>query len=103
MSRAQARDFSSRRFPFPNAPKLPAIAPFLDIGTIFYFDDMAQLMNPSYPLAGLITHFSLSIVFGLIFAVVVVPLLSSARLLLIGGVAFGGLPFFWTTMSRSAR
>ncbi len=171
VSRAKARDFSSLLttgavaglavgFPFivanmiyatsqsalpvPNAPKLPAIAPFLDIGTIFYFDDMPQLMNPSYPLAGLITHFSLSIVFGLIFAVVVVPLLSSARLLLIGGVAFGLLyivnyqiigrvlfewfdpsspmgpnpwfgllthlgfglllvPFFWTTMSRSAQ
>jgi hypothetical protein len=52
---------------------------------------MPQLMNPSYPLAGLITHFSLSIVFGLIFALVVVPLLGSVRLLLIGAVAFGGL------------
>ncbi len=74
----------------PDGPKLPASAPFLDIGTIFYFDDMPQMI-PAYPFAGLVTHFTLSIVFGLIFAVVVVPLLSSARLLLIGGIAFGGL------------
>ncbi len=82
---------SQSALPVPNAPKLPALAPFFDIGTTFYFDDMPQLMNPSYPLAGLITHFSLSIVFGLIFALVVVPLLGSVRLLLIGGIAFGGL------------
>ncbi len=136
---------SQSALPVPNAPKLPALAPFFDIGTIFYFDDMPQLTNPSYPLAGLITHFSLSIVFGLIFALVVVPLLSNARLLVIGGVVYGGLlyivnyqilgrvlfewfdpsspmgpnpwfglithlgfglllvPFFWTTMSRSAQ
>ncbi len=74
----------------PGGIKLPAIAPFLDIGTIFYFDEMPQT-TPEYPFVGLITHFSLSIVFGLIFALVVVPLLSSARLLLIGGVAFGGV------------
>ncbi len=130
---------------FPNAPKLPAIAPFLDIGTIFYFDDMPRLTDPGYPLVGLITHFSLSIVFGVIFALVVVPLLRNASLLLIGGIVYGGLlyivnyqilgrvlfewfdpsspmgpnpwfglithlgfglllvPFFLTTMSRSAR
>ena len=82
---------SQSALPVPNAPKLPAIAPFLDIGTIFYFDDMPQLMNPSYPLAGLITHFSLSIVFGLIFALVLVPLLKNATTLLIGAVAYGGL------------
>ncbi len=82
---------SQSALPVPNAPKLPALAPFFDIGTIFYFDDMPQLMNPSYPLAGLITHFSLSIVFGLIFALVVVPLLSTARALLVGGVLFGGV------------
>ncbi|MCA1679831.1 MAG: hypothetical protein LC777_13215 [Actinobacteria bacterium] len=82
---------SQSALPVPNAPKLPAIAPFFDIGTIFYFDDMPQMTNPSYPLAGLITHFSLSIVFGLIFALAVVPLLTNARLLLIGSVVFGGL------------
>ena len=85
---------SQSALPVPNAPKLPALAPFFDIGTIFYFDDMPQLMNPSYPLAGLITHFSLAIVFGLIFALVLVPLLSNARLLLlVGGVAYGLLVY----------
>jgi hypothetical protein len=82
---------TSQSGPFPNAPKLPAIAPFLDIGTIFYFDDMPQLTDPGYPLVGLIMHFSLSIVFGLIFALVVVPLLRNASLLLIGGIVYGGL------------
>ena len=74
----------------PNGPKLPAIAPFLDIGTIFYFDDMPQ-MTPAYPFVGLITHFSLSIVFGLIFALAMVPLFSNARALLVGGIAYGGV------------
>jgi len=41
---------SQSALPVPNTPSLPAIAPFIDIGTIFYFDDMPQLMNPSYPL-----------------------------------------------------
>jgi len=47
---------SQSALPVPNTPKLPAIAPFLDIGTIFYFDDMPQLANLACPLAGLITH-----------------------------------------------
>jgi hypothetical protein len=74
----------------PDGPKLPASAPFLDIGTIFYFDDMPQMI-PAYPFAGLVTHFTLSIVFGLIFAVALVPLFSNARALLAGGIAYGGL------------
>ena len=74
----------------PDGPNLPAIAPFLDIGTIFYFDDMPQ-MTPAYPFVGLITHFSLSIVFGLIFALAMVPLFSNARALLVGGIAYGGV------------
>jgi len=74
----------------PDGPKLPASAPFLDIGTIFYFDDMPQMI-PEYPFAGLITHFSLSIAFGLIFALVLVPLFRNAGLLLAGGIVYGGL------------
>jgi len=74
----------------PDGPKLPASAPFLDIGTIFYFDDMPQMI-PAYPFAGLVTHFTLAILFGLIFALVLVPLLSNARALLVGGIAYGGL------------
>jgi hypothetical protein len=74
----------------PDGPKLPAIAPLLSIGTIFYFDDMPQ-MTPAYPFVGLITHFSLSIVFGLIFALAMVPLFSNVRALLMGGIMYGGL------------
>ncbi len=74
----------------PDGLKLPASAPLLDIGTVFYFDDMPQMI-PAYPFAGLITHFSLSIVFGLIFALALVPLFSNARALLVGGVVYGGL------------
>ena len=74
----------------PAGPKLPAIAPFLDIGTIFYFDDMPKVTQ-AYPFAGLVTHFSLSILFGLIFALVLVPLFSNARALLVGGIVYGGL------------
>ncbi len=81
---------SQSALPVPNAPTLPALAPFFDIGTVFFFDDK-PMMTLEYALTGLITHFSLSIVFGLIFALVVVPLLGSVRLLLIGGIAFGGL------------
>jgi len=75
----------------PNVPaglKLPASAPFLDIGTIFYFDDKPRMI-PEYPFAGLITHFSLSILFGLIFALVLVPLFRSGRALLVGGIVYG--------------
>ncbi len=74
----------------PDGPKLPSSAPFLDIGTVFYFDDKPQ-MTPEYPFAGLITHFSLSIVFALIFALVLVPLLRNKLVLLVGGVVYGGL------------
>ncbi|MBA2461855.1 MAG: hypothetical protein H0V45_08855 [Actinobacteria bacterium] len=73
----------------PDGPKLPAIAPFLDIGTVFYFDDKPR-MTPAYPFAGLITHFSLSLVFGLVFALVLVPLFSNLRALLAGAVVYGG-------------
>jgi len=73
-----------------DGPKLPALAPFLDIGTIFYFDKMPQ-MTPAHPFVGLVIHFSLSILFGLIFALVLVPLLSNVRALLLGGVAYGAL------------
>ena len=72
----------------PDGPKLPASAPFLDIGTIFYFDDKPQ-MTPEYPFAGLITHFSLSILFALVFALVLVPLLRKVPLLLLGGIVYG--------------
>jgi hypothetical protein len=70
----------------------PAIAPFLAIGTIFFFDDK-PMMTLEYALTGVITHLSLSIVFGVIFALVLVPLFSNARALLIGGIMYGGVVY----------
>jgi len=67
---------------------LPATAPFNAIGTIFYRDAMPQL-TPAYAIVGLITHFSLSIAFGVTFALLVVPLLSNTRALIFGAVGYG--------------
>jgi len=69
---------------------LPATAPFNAIGTIFYRDPMPQL-TPAYAIVGLITHFSLSIAFGVTFALLVVPLLSNTRALIFGAVGYGVL------------
>jgi len=69
---------------------LPATAPFNAIGTIFYRDAMPQL-TPAYAIVGLITHFSLSIAFGVTFALLVAPLFSNIRALVVGAVVYGGL------------
>lgn len=66
---------------------LPAIAPFLAIGTIFFIDDMPQ-MTPAYALAGVITHFSLSILFGMVFAFLV-PLFPTIKALAVGAIGYG--------------
>jgi len=69
---------------------LPATAPFNAIGTIFYRDAMPQ-MTAAYAIVGLITHFSLSIAFGVTFALLVVPLLSNTRALIAGAIVYGVL------------
>lgn len=69
---------------------LPAVAPFFAIGTIFYRDAMPE-MTPAYAIVGLITHFSLSIAFGLTFALVLVPLFSHTRALIVGAILYGGV------------
>lgn len=66
---------------------MPAIAPFLAIGTIFFFDDMPQ-MTLEYALTGVITHFSLAIVFGVVFAFIV-PLFASVKALAAGAIGYG--------------
>lgn len=66
---------------------MPAIAPFLAIGTIFFFDDMPQ-MTLEYALAGLITHFALAILFGMIFAMLV-PLFANVGALVGGALGYG--------------
>jgi uncharacterized membrane protein YagU involved in acid resistance len=69
------------------ATGLPAIAPFAAIGTVFFFDDMPQ-MTPEYIITGLVTHFGNSILFGIIFSLLV-PLFSNIKALVVGGLAYG--------------
>jgi len=66
---------------------LPAIAPFLAIGTIFFFDDM-PMMTLEYALTGVITHFALALLFGMIFALLV-PALPNVAALVGGALAYG--------------
>jgi hypothetical protein len=66
---------------------LPAVAPLVDISTIFNFDDVAHPTTENM-FIGLVTHLTLSGGFGIAFALLV-PLLRNLRLLTAGGVAFG--------------
>lgn len=72
---------------FATSQGSPAIAPFAPIGTTFYFDDAPQ-MNLNYILTGVIVHFINSVVFGIIFALLV-PLFKSAMMLVAGAIAYG--------------
>lgn len=66
---------------------LPAVAPLIDISTIFNFDDVANPTTENM-LIGLVTHLALSAAFGVTFALMV-PLFRDTRMLVAGGVAFG--------------
>jgi hypothetical protein len=66
---------------------LPAVAPLIDISTIFNFDDVANPTTENM-FIGLVTHLTLSATFGVAFALLV-PLLRNMRMLAVGGVAFG--------------
>lgn len=66
---------------------LPAVAPLIDISTIFNFDDVANPTTENM-LVGLVTHLTLSAVFGVAFALLV-TFLRDLRLLAAGGIAFG--------------
>ena len=66
---------------------LPAVAPLLDISTIFYFDDKPTV-SPENMAVGLITHLALSAAFGVAFAVVTMRL-RKLRALIVGGTGFG--------------
>ncbi len=66
---------------------LPAVAPLIDISTIFNFDDVANPTTENM-LIGLVTHLTLSAAFGVTFALLV-PLFRDATMLTVGGVAFG--------------
>jgi hypothetical protein len=66
---------------------LPAVAPLIDISTIFNFDDVAHPTTENM-FIGLVTHLTLSAAFGVAFALLV-PLLRDFRMLALGAVAFG--------------
>lgn len=65
----------------------PPIAPLLDMSTIFTRDEVPAA-TPENVVVGLVTHLSLSMLFGIGFTMLV-PLLRNTALLLLGGLAFG--------------
>src|SRR5918994_140731 len=65
---------------------LPAVAPLVDISTIFNFDEVADPTTENM-FIGLVTHLALSAAFGVAFALLV-PMLREARMVAIGGVGF---------------
>lgn len=72
---------------FATAQGLPAIAPFAAIATTFYFDDAPQ-MNLNYIVTGVIVHFVNSVVFGIVFAFVVL-LVKNTKMLVVAAIAYG--------------
>ena len=72
---------------YADSQDLPAVAPLLDISTIFYFADK-PVVSPENISVGLVTHITLSMAFGVAFALIA-PLLRNARALVVGGIAFG--------------
>jgi hypothetical protein len=70
---------------------LPAIAPLLDISTIFHGTDMPTKDPAQVPVdafAGLVLHLSLTVLYGIVFAVFV-PLVRNVAILGIAAVAYG--------------
>lgn len=72
---------------FAESHGMPAVAPMLDISTIFHFSDQPEVA-PENVVIGLVVHMTLSLAFGIAFALVV-PLLANARMLIAGAVGFG--------------
>jgi hypothetical protein len=66
---------------------LPAVAPLIDISTIFNFDDVANPTTENM-MIGLVAHLTLSAAFGVAFAMML-PLLRDTRRLVAGAIAFG--------------
>jgi hypothetical protein len=67
---------------------LPALAPTYDISTIFHGQDMPD-PSPENAVVGLVTHVTLSLAFGIVFALLAVPFLSRWPLLMAGGIVYG--------------
>lgn len=72
---------------FATSQGSPAIAPFAAIATTFYFDDAPQ-MNLNYIVTGVIVHFINSVVFGIIFGLVVL-FLKNTKMLVVAAIAYG--------------
>jgi hypothetical protein len=72
----------------------PSLAPFMDISTIFHGTDRPASMTPTLDMlaTGAVTHFSLSIAFGVVFALLVgafAPLVRNWLVLAAAGVVYG--------------
>ncbi len=72
----------------------PSLAPFMDISTIFHGTDAPVSMTPTLDMlaTGAVTHISLSIAFGVVFAVLVgafARLLRNSLVLAAAGVVYG--------------
>ncbi len=72
---------------FADSQGMPAVAPMLDISTIFHGQDM-PVASPDNVVVGLVTHATLSVLFGVVFALLV-PLLFNFPALVVGGVVYG--------------
>ena len=72
---------------FATSQDMPAVAPMLDISTIFHLSDKPEV-TPENISVGLVTHLTLSSLFGVAFALIV-PLLRGPRAVLLGALAFG--------------
>ena len=72
----------------------PSLAPFMDISTIFHGTDKPASMRPTLDMlaTGAVVHISLSIAFGIVFALLVgafAPLLRNWLVLGAAGVVYG--------------
>jgi hypothetical protein len=67
---------------------LPAVAPMIDISTIFHGQDR-PVPSPDNVMVGLVTHLTLSVAYGVAFAVLVSMLPRRALIVLAAGVVYG--------------
>jgi uncharacterized membrane protein YagU involved in acid resistance len=72
----------------------PSLAPFMDISTIFHGTDRPASMTPTVDMlaTGAVVHISLSIAFGIVFAILVgafAPLIRNWLVLAAAGIVYG--------------
>ena len=73
---------------YASAHGKPAVAPFLDISTVFHGSDMPNLSNAPFDVVvGLVTHVGLSMLFGIVFGVGLHVLRLGRRPLVVVGAA----------------